>query len=203
MARRKKETHKDLAVHHFKTQKSWLTWLSNHSEQPEAVWLKFAKKGSGQKSTTYEEAREAAIMYGWIDGLINKYDEEFYLIRFSARRPRSKWSKINRSIAVQLLQDGKMQPRGIAEVEAARSDGRWEMAYDSASTIEVPAELQSWLKQKRNKKAREFFESLNSGNRYAFLYRIQTAKNGVTRNKWIEKTKEMLTNGQVFHPNRK
>lgn len=190
-------------MHEFKTQKSWLTWLAKSHNQEEAIWLKFAKKASGKKTVSYEEAREAAIMYGWIDGLINKYDDQFYLIRFCSRRPRSKWSKINREIATQLIKANLMQPAGIQQVEAAKADGRWEAAYDSASTMKVPPELQKWLNLKKNKKAKEFFESITSSNRYAFLYRIQAAKREVTRNKWIEKAKEMLTNGEVFHPNRK
>ena len=141
----KTETHKNLAVHFFKSQQALLQWLARHHDDGNAIWIKLAKKNSGIQSISYEQAREAAIIYGWIDGLINGLDEQFYLIRFSQRRPRSKWSRINRGIAQQLIDNERMQPSGLEQVHAAQQDGRWEAAYDSSATIEVPAELQRRL----------------------------------------------------------
>ncbi|HMR01528.1 MAG TPA: hypothetical protein PKA32_04000 [Candidatus Gracilibacteria bacterium] len=122
------EMHKDLPVFTFENQKECLDWLKKHHGQEGAVWFKFAKKAANIPSVTYAEAREAAIMYGWIDGLKNTYDENFYVLRFTARRPKSKWSKINRGIAEELMKSGKMKAAGQKEVDAARKDGRWEEA---------------------------------------------------------------------------
>ena len=174
---------------------AWLSWLKKNFRQQEGIWVKFGKKQSGVPSMTYEEAREGAIIYGWIDGLINSYDETWYLTRFTPRRPRSKWSKINRGIAEELIRSGKMQPSGMAEVEAARADGRWDAAYDSPSRATVPPELASRLK--RNRKAREFFESLSRTSRYSFLAWIQNAVRPETRRRRIEQTMEMLEKGEV------
>lgn len=138
-------------------------------------------------------------MYGWIDGLINKWDEQYYLVRFTQRRPKSNWSKINREIAKGLLTSKKMQPSGKREIEAAKKDGRWDAAYDSSATMEVPPELAKLLR--KNSKAKRFFDSISRANRYAFLYRIQTAKKVETTQKWVAKTMEMLERGEVLHPN--
>ncbi len=192
------DTHKNLVVHSFRTQKSWLTWLKKNHQQPESIWIKLAKKSSGLKSITYEEGREGAIIYGWIDGLINGFDESWYLIKFSPRRPKSTWSKINREIAEQLIEGGEMRPSGLKQVEAAKADGRWERAYDSPATMKVPPELTKLLNT--NKTAKKNFTELNSQNRYAFLYRIQTAKREETRQKHVQKAFEMLKKGEVYHP---
>jgi len=192
------ESHKDLDVHSFRTQKSWVTWLKKNHRQYESIWIKYAKKDSGFKSITYEESREAAIMYGWIDGLINGYDDSWYLRKFSPRRPKSSWSKINRGIAEKLIEDGRMMEAGLAQVKAAKADGRWSLAYDSPSKIQVPSELKKLLDG--HSVAKHNFENLNSSNRYAFLYRIQTAKRVETREKHIQKAFEMLKKGEVYHP---
>lgn len=192
------ETHKQLAVHFFSASSKWLVWLKKNFSQTESVWIKLAKKGSGIKSLSYEEAREGAIRFGWIDGLINKYDEAFYLIKFSPRRKRSNWSKINRGIAEQLIENNKMEPSGLVQVDAAKSDGRWDAAYDSQSTIEVPNELQILLD--KNPLANRRFSELNSSNRYAFLYRIQNAKRLETKQRHIQKTIAMLERGETYHP---
>ena len=194
----KKEVHKNLAVYPFQDYRAWLNWLKENFDQNDSIWVKLGKKNSGVKSISYEEAREGAIIYGWIDGLINGYDDEYYLIKFSPRRPRSKWSKINRGIAEQLLADGKMEPAGLTQVEAARADGRWESAYDSPGSIKVPPELRKLIDS--NKLAKKNFSQLSSANRYAFLYRIQNAKREETRRRHIEKAFEMLKKGEVYHP---
>lgn len=192
------ETHKELSVFSFRNMKAWMTWLKKNHTQSESIWIKLAKKGSGLKSISYEEGREAAIIYGWIDGLINGFDESWYLIKFSPRRPKSNWSKINREIAKELIDSGRMMPAGLAQVESAQSDGRWERAYDGPSNIKVPVELKKLLDS--NKTAKKNFEELRSQNRYAFLYRIQTAKREETRQKHIQKAFEMLKKGEVYHP---
>ncbi|MEL7496445.1 MAG: YdeI/OmpD-associated family protein [Planctomycetota bacterium] len=192
------ERHKDLDVHFFITQKQFLAWLEKNYAQTESIWLKFAKKASGIKSINYEQAREAAIMYGWIDGLINGLDADFYLTKFTPRRPKSLWSQINRGIAESLIAEGRMQPSGLAQVEAAKADGRWQAAYASQANIEVPPELQKRLDQ--NPKAKKFFESITKSNRYAFLYRIHNAKRPETKQRHVEKAMEMLIAEKVYHP---
>ena len=194
----KKEVHKKLSVYPFRSYEAWLRWLAKNFEQTDSIWIKLGKKNSGIESVTYEEARQGAIMYGWIDGLINGYDDTHYLIKFSPRRPRSKWSKINRGIAEQLIADGMMEPAGLKQVAAAQSDGRWEAAYDSPGSIKVPPELQKLIET--NKKAKKNFSELSSANRYAFLYRIQNSKREDTRRRHIEKAFEMLKRGEVYHP---
>jgi len=192
------ETHKDLEVLCLPDFASWLKWLAKHHSQEEGIWIKFAKKGSGLKSITYVEAREGGIMYGWIDGLKNGLDESFYLTKFTPRRKRSLWSKINRGIANDLIERNQMKPSGMAEVNAAKKDGRWDAAYDSQSMMTIPSELEKLLQN--NKQAKEFFESISKANRYAFLFRIHNSKRPETKQRHIEKTMEMLSSGKVYHP---
>jgi uncharacterized protein YdeI (YjbR/CyaY-like superfamily) len=190
--------HKELVVHTFRDQKAWMAWLQKNFAQDKSIWIKLAKKGSGLKSITYEQGREGAIIYGWIDGLINGFDENWYLIKFSPRRPKSNWSKINRGIAEQLIKSNRMKPSGLQQVESAKADGRWDRAYDGPSSIKVPPELQKLLDT--HKTAKKNFDELHSLNRYAFLYRIQTAKREATGHKHILKAFEMLKKGEVYHP---
>ena len=193
-----KLVHKDLEVLSFATVKKWLAWLERNHGRDAGIWIKLAKKQSGISSINYEQVREGALSYGWIDGQINRWDDDWYLIRCTPRRPRSKWSKINREIATELIKKKKIRPSGLAEVNAAKQDGRWDAAYDSSSTIEVPSELKKLLDGHAT--ARKNFEKLNSANRYAFLYRIQVAKRTETRQKHIERTFEMLKRDEVIHP---
>ena len=191
------EYHKDLQLLFFPTFELWLEWLEENHSQPQGIWLKFAKKASGIQSITYEEAREGALMYGWIDGLKNGLDETYYTLRFTPRLPKGVWSKINREIALGLIRDGKMKPAGLRQVEAAQKDGRFEAAYDSQSTIHVPDDFK--LALEKSPAAAEFFATLKGSNRYAFLYRIQTAKKPETRASRIEKFIEMLESGDTFY----
>jgi uncharacterized protein YdeI (YjbR/CyaY-like superfamily) len=161
------------------------------------VWLKFAKKGSGVATVTYAEAVEEALCYGWIDGQAAGHDETFYLQRFTPRRRRSKWSLINRNKAERLIAEGRMKPAGLAQVEAAKGDGRWDAAYPSPSAATVPDDLQAALDQ--NPKAKAFFEALTGQNRYAVLYRIRDAKRPETRAKRIAEYVAMLAQGRTFH----
>ena len=195
------EIHKNLEVHLFGGKGDWRKWLSANFHQTDGIWIMFAKKGSGQTTVTYEEARELALIYGWIDGLINRYDERFYLVRFTRRRPRSKWSKINRTIVEGLIDSGKMKPSGLAEVEAAKRDGRWEAAYDSSANLKLPADFAKALKLKKNKRAAAFFATISRANRNAIIYRINDAKREETRKKRIAEFLVMLDRGDLHSTN--
>ena len=182
----------------FTTQAKFRTWMDkNHSKTP-GVWIKFAKKASGIKSVNYQEALEVALCYGWIDGLVRRFDDDYYVQRFTPRRAKSKWSKINRDRADALIDAGKMKPAGLAEVERAKADGRWDAAYDSPGTITVPDDLAKAFR--KNPKARKFFETLNSTNRYAVLYRVHDAKKPETRARRIDQFIEMLNEGRKPYP---
>jgi uncharacterized protein YdeI (YjbR/CyaY-like superfamily) len=170
----------------------WEAWLAAQHATSGGVWLKIARKGSGRESVTYADALEVALCYGWIDGQKGAFDDAYWLQRFTARSPRSKWSKINCDKAVELIE------AGLAAVEVAQSDGRWERAYEGASTISVPADLQEKLDE--NPSAAAFFAGLDSTNRYAVLYRIHDAKRPETRARRIEKFAAMLARGEKIHP---
>ena len=184
------ETKGDLPIIPFATPESWQTWLAEHHATSPGLWLKLAKKATGIPSITYDEALDSALCYGWIDGQKGSYDEQFWLQRFTPRRPKSKWSKRNREIVARLVEEGKMQPAGLREVELAQQDGRWQAAYDSQANAAVPDDLQAMLD--KNPKAQAFFNQLNSVNRYAILYRIHDAKRPETRARRIEKFVAML-----------
>jgi len=191
------ETYKDLPLLYFKDQAEWLEWLDKNYETPNGIWIKFAKKGTGIPSLTYPQARDGALMYGWIDGLKQRLDDSYFALRFLPRRPRSKWSKINCEIAEALIASGHMKPPGLKEVEAAKADGRWDNAYAPPSTMAIPEDLQKALDE--NPAAKTAFASLNQTNRYAFLYRIHTVKRAETRARHIQKTIDMLMRGETYH----
>jgi uncharacterized protein YdeI (YjbR/CyaY-like superfamily) len=184
-------------IREFRTRAAWTKWLESHHGDEVGVWLKFAKKGSGVTTVTYDEALEIALCYGWIDAQVKRLDETYYLQRFTPRRARSKWSKRNVEIAEQLIRGGKMKPRGLREIERAKADGRWDAAYDRPANATVPEDLAQALA--RNKKAREFFATLSNQNRYAILYRIQDAKRPETRTRRIAQFVEMLARGETLH----
>jgi len=184
-------------VKEFRTRAAWERWLAGHHGDEGGVWLKFAKKDTGITTVTYAEALEAALCYGWIDAQVKRFDETYYLQRFTPRRQRSKWSRINRDAATRLIESGDMKPPGLAEVERAQADGRWDAAYDSPANATVPADLERALR--RDKKAREFFATLSKQNRYAILYRIQDAKRPETRARRIAQFVEMLARGETLH----
>jgi uncharacterized protein YdeI (YjbR/CyaY-like superfamily) len=190
-------TRADLPVMPFASRDAWAAWLEEQHAASDGLWLKFAKKGSGLDSVTYAEAVEVALCYGWIDGQVRKFDQDYYLQRFTPRRARSKWSKINRQKATELIERGEMKPAGLREVERARADGRWDAAYDAPSTAQVPDDLLRELE--KNQPAREFFETLDGRNRYAILYQIQDAKRPETRARRIEKYVAMLSEGKKIY----
>ena len=175
----------------FRSRGAWAKWLDTHHGEQAGVWMKFAKKGTGVTTVTYAEALEVALCYGWIDAQARGLDETYYLQRFLPRRARSKWSKINREAATRLIEAGLMQPPGLAEVERAKADGRWDAAYEPVRSATVPEDLQRELD--RDPAAREFFETLNSQNRYAILYRLADAKRPETRARRLAQFVEMLS----------
>src|SRR5215217_8746631 len=158
----------------FANKKKWADWLAKQHGKSAGVWLKLAKKDSGIKSITYEEALDVALCYGWIDGQKKGFDDKYWLQKFTPRGAKSIWSKINTEKAERLIASGEMKPAGLKAIEAAKQDGRWEAAYASQKNMEVPEDFQAALD--KSKKAKEFFATLNSVNRYAILFRIQTAK---------------------------
>src|ERR1700691_344450 len=191
------EQHRGLPVIAFADADAWERWLTEHHESAPGLWLKLAKKGSRLASVTYAQALELALCFGWIDGQKGAYDERWCLQRFTPRGPRSRWSRINREKAEELERAGRMRPAGLREVQRAREDGRWEAAYESQSRASVPADLRRELD--RDPAARAFFESLQSHNRYAILYRIQDAKRPETRARRIVRFMEMLRAGEKPH----
>ena len=168
-------------------------WLLEHHDSSAGIWLKLAKKGSGLTSITYDEAVEVALTFGWIDGQARPGDDTYYLQGFTRRRPQSPWSKRNRDRVEALIAAGAMEPSGLAEVERARADGRWDRAYESPRTATPPADLLEALAARPA--ARDFFETLNSTNRYAILYRIQDAKRPETRARRVAATVERVRAG--------
>lgn len=188
----------DLPIILFEEQKAWAEWLDQHHAEAAGIWLRLAKKGSGITSVSYDEAVEAALCYGWIDGQKKSYDETSWLQKFTPRGAKSVWSKINRDKVQRLIASGQMKPAGLKAVEAAQQDGRWEAAYDSPAQAEVPADFQAELD--RNVEAKAFFATLNKTNRYAILWRIQTAKKAETRARRIQQFIEMLARQEKLYP---
>jgi uncharacterized protein YdeI (YjbR/CyaY-like superfamily) len=174
----------------FASKDEFHAWLDAEHAQADGVWIKFAKKGTGVETVVYAEALEVALCYGWIDGQVKKVDETYYMQKFTPRRARSRWSKINVSKATALIESGHMQPAGHAEIERAKADGRWDAAYAPPSRIGVPPDLQAELD--KDPAAAEFFASLNSQNRYAILYRLHDAKKPETRARRLEQFVAML-----------
>jgi uncharacterized protein YdeI (YjbR/CyaY-like superfamily) len=189
---------RDLPVVAFKSQQAWSDWLMSQRAPSKGVWLKLAKKSSEIVSVSRPEAIDTALCHGWIDGQLDSFDDKYWLIRFTPRRPTSKWSEKNRTRALQLIELGHMQPAGMKEIERANKDGRWGAAYAPQSTAQVPDDLQAALA--KNKKANRFFETLDRINRYAILYRIHNAKKPETRTARIEKFVAMLAAGETIHP---
>jgi uncharacterized protein YdeI (YjbR/CyaY-like superfamily) len=187
----------DLPVRHFATRDELAAWLAEHGETSQGCWLKLAKKGAAVGSVSYAEAVELGLVHGWIDGQKGALDGEFWLQRFTPRGPKSRWSKINRERAVELIEAGAMAPTGLAAVEQAKADGRWERAYEGSSTITVPDDLQHELDA--NPEAAAFFATLDRTNRYAILYRIGDAKKPETRARRIDKFVGMLARGEKIH----
>ncbi|MEU6537673.1 YdeI/OmpD-associated family protein [Streptomyces sp. NPDC047000] len=188
----------DLETVVFASAEAFEAWLGeNHAVSP-GIWIKLRKKGPGIVALDYAQALDVALCYGWIDGRKAKFDDEWWIQRFTPRTSRSKWSKVNRDKVAALVEQGRMRPPGQAEVDRALADGRWEAAYDSARTATVPDDLAAALAAEPG--AAEFFGTLDGQNRYAILYRIQDAKKAETRARRIEKYVGMLARGEKLHP---
>ena len=181
----------------FKTARSFDTWLRKHHATSDGLWLQIAKKGADEPSVTYAQAVEIALCWGWIDGQKKGLDDQHFLQRFTPRRSRSIWSKINVDKVAALIDAGRMQPAGQAQINAAKADGRWQQAYDGARTSTMPDDLQAALDAAP--KAKAFFATVNATNRYAVLWRVQTAVKPETRAKRIAQLVDMLARGEVIH----
>jgi len=181
----------------FPSAAAWERWLEDNNDARDGAWLKLAKKGTGIDSVRYPEVLESALCFGWIDGRREALDERYFLQRFTPRRPRSRWSRINRDTAKRLLAEGRMRAPGLAEVERAKADGRWAAAYGGQRSSTVPPDLQRELDARP--KAKAFFAGLSSQNRYAILYRLQDAKRPETRARRLAKFVAMLDAGETLH----
>ena len=188
----------ELPILPFPNKKKWSDWLAKQYDKSAGVWLKIAKKEAGIPSVTYEEALDVALCYGWIDGQKKGFDDQYWLQKFTPRGPKSIWSKINTEKAERLIASGEMQPAGLKAIESAKQDGRWDAAYEGQKKISVPEDFKAALD--KNKKAKTFFETLNSVNRYAILFRIHNAKKPETRARKIQQFVEMLERGEKVYP---
>ena len=188
----------DALIKRFASQQAWAAWLEKNHAASSGIWIRIAKKAAGLKSVTHLEALDVALCYGWIDGQRRSYDESTFLQKFTPRGPRSLWSKINVAKAQALIESGRMKPAGLEAVERAKQDGRWDRAYVGQRNAEVPDDLRAELS--KSKRAQAFFESLDSRNRYAILFRIQTAKKAETRARRIQQFVQMLERGEKLHP---
>ena len=188
---------KTLPIITFASQQKFRAWLTKNCTRTDGIWLQFFKKNSGVKTVVYAEALDEALCYGWIDAQTKSYDELSYLQRFTPRRAKSIWSKKNTGHVERLIKAGKMTAAGLEKIDAAKADGRWEQAYDSPSEAKLPQDFLEKLC--KNLKALAFYNSLNSANKYAIIWRIQTAKKPETRLKRVALILEMLKNGEKFH----
>lgn len=187
-----------LPVVAFPSPEAWAAWLEDRHADAAGVWLAIPKAGGGETGVSYAEALEVALCHGWIDGQKGKLDDRFWLQRFTPRRAKSGWSRVNRDKALALIERGEMKPAGLREVERARADGRWDAAYEPQSTIGVPDDLREALAG--NEAAAALFAGLKSVNRYAILHRIHTAKKPETRAKRIATFVAMLAEGKTIYP---
>ncbi len=197
MPKRRSGSAEPAPIRAFKDAKEWDSWLTKNQAEIDGIWMRIAKKSSGVKSVTYPEAVEVALCHGWIDGQKRPESETTWLQRFVPRRPRSMWSMINREKALALIAAGKMKPAGLAEIERAKMNGRWDVAYASPSSATMPEDLEKELE--RHPKAKAFFKTLNRANSYAIMWRVQTAKRPETRERRIRTYIEMLEKGETIH----
>jgi uncharacterized protein YdeI (YjbR/CyaY-like superfamily) len=192
------ETLADVPIMLFDSPHAWEQWLAERHAQTQGVWLKIAKKGADASSVSYADALDAALCYGWIDGQKKSYDDTFWLQKFTPRRPRSVWSRVNTAKAEQLIASGRMRPTGQREVDAAKGDGRWGRAYQSQGALTLPDDLRAALDSHPG--ARAFFDTLNKANRYAICHRVETARKPETRRARIDKFIAMLAANERLYP---
>jgi uncharacterized protein YdeI (YjbR/CyaY-like superfamily) len=191
------KTRSELPVRSFASSADWEAWLAAQPLTSNGVWLKLAKSASNIASVSKQEAIDGALCHGWIDGLVHKFDADYWLVRLTPRRPKGKWSQINRARALVLIKLGRMQQAGMKEIERAKLDGRWKAAYAPQSKAKVPEDLQRALD--RNRSARRNFDRLDLINRYAILYRVHDAKRPETRAQRIKRYVTMLSRGETIH----
>ena len=182
----------------FESQAVWESWLAENHDDQAGVWVKMAKKASGIPSVTHPEALDVALCYGWIDGQRDRFDDQWFIQKFTPRRARSNWSKVNCGKVEKLIEEGRMRPPGLREIERAKADGRWDRAYDAPSVASVPDDLQAALAA--HPEAAAFFETLNKQNRFAILYRLQDAKRPETRARRVDQFVTMLNEGKKLYP---
>lgn len=182
----------------FPSAKAFSKWLENNHANAKGLWVRFYKKASGKKTVTYAEAVLEALCYGWIDGQAKRLDEDSYLQRFTPRRARSLWSEINTKHAARLIKEKRMKPAGLAQVQAAKKDGRWKAAYSPPSTAKPPKDFLDALS--KFKEAEAFFSTLNRSNVFAIVYQLQTAKKPETRQRRLDKILDMMKRKQKWHP---
>lgn len=187
----------DLAIKAFKTQKNWEKWLAKNHSKPAGIWLRFYKKASGVKTVSYDEALDVALMYGWIDGQVNKYDGKSYVQRFTPRRKRSVWSKRNIAHIRRLNKLGRMKPPGLAAIAVAKKNGQWAQAYHSQSKAALPKDFLAEVH--KNKKSKAYFETMSKGNIYTIYYWLNSAKRPETRARRMKLFLDMMKKGQKFH----
>jgi len=190
----------ELPVIAFASAEDWGAWLTHAAGTSKGLWLKLAKKNAEARSVSRREAIEVALCHGWIDGQLDKYDDQWWLVRFTPRSPKSKWSQANRTTALKLIDEGRMLAPGLEQVRAAKADGRWEAAYASQGSATVPADLEAALEAAPA--AKRQFAALNRANRFAILYRVHDAKTQKTRLQRIQKFVAMLERGEMIHPPR-
>lgn len=186
-----------MKIRSFATALQWRAWLAREHVRSDGVWLRICKKGSGRKTVTYAEALDEALCYGWIDGQKKAYDAGSFLQRFTPRRQRSIWSKRNREHVARLIKEKRMAPAGSREVDSAKQDGRWDRAYDAPSSMQMPEDFLKELRKDR--KASDFFKTLNKANTYAIAWRLQTAKKPETRARRMEGLLAMMRQGKKLH----
>jgi uncharacterized protein YdeI (YjbR/CyaY-like superfamily) len=186
-----------IAIKSFATQHTWREWLEKNYSESDGIWLRIFKQDSGKKTVTHDEALDEALCFGWIDGQRKKHDEVSFLQKFTPRRAKSIWSKRNREKTAKLIKEGRITPAGLAEIEQAKSDGRWARAYDSPKNMVVPADFLKELK--KNKKAYKFFETLNKTNKFAIAFRLHNAKRPETRERRMKDFLARMERGEKFY----
>lgn len=186
-----------MEIKSFATKEQWRAWLDQMHTESDGIWVRIYKKSSGKKTVTYAEALDEALCFGWIDGQKKAYDAESFLQRFTPRRPGSLWSKRNREHVERLIKEKRVTAAGLKEVARAKDDGRWDRAYDGSSNMQIPEDFLTELKKDR--KAYDFFKTLNRANTYAITWRLQTAKKPETRARRMAALLEMLRQGKKLH----
>jgi uncharacterized protein YdeI (YjbR/CyaY-like superfamily) len=193
----KDEIRAGLPILMFVDARAFDAWLASQGPTAAGLWLRLAKKGASERTLTKSEAIDAALCHGWIDGQLDAYDDHFWLIRLTPRKPGSRWSELNRKRAAKLFGEGRMRPAGLAQIEMAKLDGRWDVAYAPAATAKAPSDFTAALDA--NPKAARFFATLTGANRYAILYRIGAVKTPAARARRIAHFIAMLERGETIH----